>query len=52
VSLLHAQDDPRTYTLGPDDQISIRVADAEEISDKPVRIDMSGMGATRFTTSE
>lgn len=31
-----------TYILGPDDQISIHVLDAEEISDKPVRIDMSG----------
>lgn len=31
-----------SYVLGPDDQISIRVPDAEEITDKPVRIDMSG----------
>jgi polysaccharide biosynthesis/export protein len=31
-----------TYMLGPDDQISIRSLEAEEISDKPVRIDMSG----------
>src|SRR5690242_4618881 len=31
-----------TYILGPDDQIAIRALDAEEISDKPVRIDMSG----------
>lgn len=31
-----------TYVLGPDDQISIRAVDAEEISDKPVRIDMQG----------
>ncbi len=31
-----------TYVLGPEDQIVIRALDAEEISDKPVRIDMSG----------
>lgn len=38
-----AQKQIRTqYVLGPDDQISVRALDAEEISDKPVRIDMSG----------
>jgi polysaccharide export outer membrane protein len=31
-----------TYVLGPEDQITIRALDAEEISDKPVRIDFSG----------
>jgi polysaccharide biosynthesis/export protein len=31
-----------TYVLGPDDQVAIRVLEAPEISDKPVRIDMSG----------
>lgn len=31
-----------TYLLGPDDQISIRAVDADEISDKPVRIDVNG----------
>ncbi len=31
-----------TYVLGPDDQLAVRVLDAEEIGDKPVRIDMSG----------
>lgn len=31
-----------SYKLGPDDQISIRVPDAEEISDKPVRLDTAG----------
>ncbi len=30
------------YVLGPEDQISIRAVDAEEISDKPVRIDTAG----------
>ena len=30
------------YVLGPDDQITIRALDAEEISDKPLRVDMSG----------
>jgi polysaccharide export outer membrane protein len=32
----------RTYLLGPDDVISIRALDAEEISDKAVRIGTSG----------
>lgn len=31
-----------TYVLGPEDQIAIRTLEAEEISDKPIRIDMSG----------
>ncbi len=31
-----------TYLLGPDDQISVRVLDADEIGDKALRIDMSG----------
>jgi len=31
-----------TYLLGPDDQITVSVLNAEEISDKPIRIDMSG----------
>ena len=30
------------YILGPEDQIVIRVLEADEISDKPVRIDASG----------
>jgi len=30
------------YTLGPEDQITIRALDAEEISDKPFTIDNSG----------
>lgn len=30
------------YVLGPDDQISIRALDVDEISDKPVRIDLRG----------
>ncbi|HEV8612605.1 MAG TPA: polysaccharide biosynthesis/export family protein, partial [Gemmatimonadales bacterium] len=35
--------DPRsTYVLGRDDVITIRVTDAEEIGDQPVRIDPSG----------
>jgi polysaccharide export outer membrane protein len=33
---------PTNYILGPDDQIAIQVPDAEDISDKPVRIDMRG----------
>ena len=37
------QDQLRTnYVLGPDDQITIQVLDAEEISNKPVRITMTG----------
>ncbi len=31
-----------SYVLGPDDQLLIRALDAEEISEKPVRVDMSG----------
>ncbi len=31
-----------TYVLGPEDQISIHAIDAEEISDKPVRVDPDG----------
>lgn len=31
-----------TYVLGPDDSIVIRALEAEEINEKPVRIDMSG----------
>src|SRR5438876_580086 len=35
--------DPRsTYVLGRDDVITIRVTDAEEIGDQPVRIDPNG----------
>ena len=33
---------PRTYVLGPDDQIATRAIEAEELSDKPVRIDAAG----------
>ena len=36
------QDAPTNYILGADDQISIQVPDMEEISNKPVRIDMRG----------
>ena len=31
-----------TYILGADDQITVHALDAEEISEKPMRIDMSG----------
>jgi polysaccharide export outer membrane protein len=31
-----------TCVLGPEDQITVRVLEAGEINDKPVRIDMSG----------
>jgi len=34
--------DSADYRLGPDDQIAIRVLDADEITDKPVRIDGAG----------
>lgn len=33
---------PRNYVLGPEDQITIRVLEAEEIDNKPVRVDFSG----------
>jgi polysaccharide export outer membrane protein len=39
---LFAQQPRSSYVLGPEDQVSVRALDAEEISDKPVRIDMSG----------
>jgi polysaccharide export outer membrane protein len=31
-----------TYLLGPDDSITVHAMDAEELSEKPTRIDMSG----------
>ena len=37
-----ARETPSNYVLGPDDQISIQAVDVEEISGKPVRIDMRG----------
>jgi polysaccharide export outer membrane protein len=42
--LLSAQQSgaPRTYVLGPDDQIVVHASEAEELSDKPVRIDAGG----------
>ena len=33
---------PENYVLGPDDQIVVRVMDIEEISDKPIRLDLHG----------
>jgi len=33
---------PVNYTLGPNDQITLSVADLDEISNKPMRIDMRG----------
>jgi polysaccharide biosynthesis/export protein len=33
---------PASYVLGPEDQISVRALEAEEISDKPVQIDGAG----------
>jgi len=33
---------PGAYVLGADDQIAVRVSDAEEISDKPMRIESDG----------
>ena len=33
---------PSTYVLGPDDEISIRVMESEEISEEPFRIDPGG----------
>lgn len=38
----HVRNAPSTYMLGPDDQITLYVSDAEEISGKPMRIDMRG----------
>jgi polysaccharide biosynthesis/export protein len=39
---LATREAPSSYVLGPDDQVTIQAPDAEEISDKPVRIDMRG----------
>jgi hypothetical protein len=36
------QSAPRNYVLGPEDQITIRVLEAEDIDNKPVRVDFSG----------
>src|SRR5438105_3544270 len=33
---------PFNYVLGPDDEITVQAADIEEISGKPVRIDLRG----------
>jgi len=33
---------PSSYVLGPDDLISIRILQAAELADKPVRIDLNG----------
>src|SRR5260370_3683032 len=33
---------PSSYVLGPDDLISIRILQAPELADKPVRIDLNG----------
>jgi polysaccharide biosynthesis/export protein len=35
-------DDIRSYVLRPQDQISMHVFEAEDISDKPIRVDMDG----------
>src|SRR5690242_14157626 len=42
VTASHVRNAPSTYMLGPDDQITLYVSDAEEISGKPMRIDMRG----------
>jgi polysaccharide export outer membrane protein len=33
---------PKNYVLGPDDQITVRVLDVEEVPDKPVQLDRQG----------
>ncbi len=38
----HTESAPSGYLLGPDDQITLFVSDVEEISNKPMRIDMRG----------
>ena len=37
-----AENAPLSYILGPDDQVTLFVSDIEEISNKPMRIDMRG----------
>ncbi|MGI9074198.1 MAG: polysaccharide biosynthesis/export family protein [Bryobacteraceae bacterium] len=39
---LHVESAPSNYVLGPDDQITLNIPDAEEISGRAVRIDMRG----------
>lgn len=36
------ENSPSSYTLGPDDQVALFVPDIEELSNKPMRIDMRG----------
>ena len=38
----HVDPAPSNYILGPDDQITLFVSDLDEISNKPMRIDMRG----------
>ena len=38
----HPQEPPRTYLLGPEDVITLHVVDADEFSDKPIRIGPNG----------
>jgi polysaccharide export outer membrane protein len=38
----HTESAPSNYVLGADDQITLFVSDAEELSGKPMRIDMKG----------
>jgi polysaccharide export outer membrane protein len=46
AALAIAQDQPeplrRGYVLGPDDQVTVRALEVDEIGDRPMRIDMSG----------
>jgi polysaccharide biosynthesis/export protein len=42
LAFAETQAQPPSYTLGPGDQVTIRVLDLEEIGDSPFRIDMRG----------
>jgi polysaccharide export outer membrane protein len=40
--LVGQTDDPVAYVLGPEDQISVRILQAPDLADRPLRIDLNG----------
>ena len=42
AGIAFAEDRPRTYVLGPDDQVAVTVIDFDEIKPTPLRIDLQG----------
>jgi polysaccharide export outer membrane protein len=41
-SVLHATSADKSYPLGPEDQVTVRILEAQEIAEKPLRIDAQG----------